>query len=196
MAMSVSISIELGFDVVSIAKLTQLCGRAQAAGRGRALFESPAQPHINLAVFEEHPEPDLAGVVAKLAAGTPAFKLAFSHAAALNSSDGFVYLAPAASDQLQRCHFALHDQLRNHGFPSNPLYHPDRWIPRCTVAVGVEASLRAEVAPSRTNWPRDPSRCLPFACLTTGTAGNLPSISCIPTNKALLLTGLRPPRIW
>ena len=136
-----SISIELGFDADSTAVLRALSARVATSVGGEPIAAAPIEPHLSLALLPEDesaPSPKLLEPIVPLSR----FPLPLAQAAAFDSPEGVVYLAPRMAPELSRCHEVTHEVLRRARFRTSSLYVPARWVAHCTVLTGVPSRAR------------------------------------------------------
>lgn len=146
-------AIELDFDGASSAAIMTLTEKIFADCGGMPLTGTGAQPHVSLAALDQIDLTQLQPLLADFAAQVTAFPLHFAAAATFPGDQGVVYLAPIVTADLLALHRTFYTRLALTGLPSRDLYHPDHWVPHCTVgfnlpptAVGNAVALCREFA--------------------------------------------------
>lgn len=100
--------------------------------------QSAMHPHLTLAIYEKLDcilcEQELSILVHDL----HEMKFIFSHFGIFTHPENVLFLAPTMTQELFHLHRQVHTCLANQSVDSWPLYHPDNWVPHCTLAFGVE----------------------------------------------------------
>lgn len=132
-----TVAIELSFDSLSDRRLTAIWAKLEREYPKCGVAELGARPHVSLAVFREAEPPQLEQVVSTLAAKLPLLVLDFVRVSTFRSIEGVVFLAPAASAELEAAHAALMSLLGAAKSAVHPYYRENTWVPHCTIATGV-----------------------------------------------------------
>jgi len=104
------------------------------------------RPHITLAGYEVDHAERYRSTLAEFALGVAPFSIEFGHLGVFPDA-GVVFLAPTVNRRLLAMHRALVERFAGPGLP--PIKHehllPDRWVPHCTLVIGVDPSESASV---------------------------------------------------
>lgn len=130
-------AIELNLSEDSAARVVRLWERLARAGINSAMLDLGAQPHISLAVLA-HLDPEVLRVdLRQFAEATPPLQVVLNSAGAFPTAEGVVFLAPAVTRELLAVHGRLHSLLKDREVECVAYYRPGKWVPHCTVAMGV-----------------------------------------------------------
>ena len=140
-----SVAVELGFDPESENRLVELWQTLEGVYGKPRRSELGVSPHLSLTLFPEGQPPFLREELSWLAGRTRAFVINLVSAESFPTSEGVVYLAPQPNDDLRSLHGELHAAIVAHGEAGHSYYHPDSWLPHCTVATDVPDRLRGSV---------------------------------------------------
>lgn len=132
-------ALELYFDHVSEERVTRSIPPALV---GESILDIGARPHISLALFVPPVDEEaLIDIAKRLAGMVPKFRLYLSAVGVFPGDEGAIYLAPSVVPELTAAHRLGHDLIAQAGLPTDPLYRPGRWVPHCTVVMGVPDHL-------------------------------------------------------
>ena len=132
-------ALEFYLDQASEERLTRSMPTAPG---GESILDIGARPHISLALFAPPvDEQTLVDVANKLAGETTRFRLYLSAVAVFPGEEGAVYLAPSIVPELTAAHRLAHDLIARAHLHTDPLYQSDRWVPHCTMMMGVPDHL-------------------------------------------------------
>jgi 2'-5' RNA ligase len=130
-------AIELNLSEDSAARVVEVWKSLAEAGINSAMLDLRAQPHISLAVLA-HLDPEmLREDLRQFAEVTPPLQVVLDSAGAFPTAEGVVFLAPAVTQELLEVHGRFHGVLRDREVECQAYYWPGKWVPHCTVAMGV-----------------------------------------------------------
>jgi 2'-5' RNA ligase len=130
-------AIILNLSKGSAARVVRLWEGLARESINSVMLDLGAQPHISLAVFEHLDPAPLREDLNRFAEATRPLSVVLSHAGAFPTAEGVVFLAPAVTQELLELHRSLHGVLRHRGIECAGYYQPGKWVPHCTVAIGV-----------------------------------------------------------
>ncbi|MCE7987304.1 MAG: 2'-5' RNA ligase family protein [Caldilinea sp. CFX5] len=109
------------------------------------MYHSNNRPHLTLAIFKQV---DVTAAIEQLqhfAQTIPPFPVTLSHFGLFHSTEGVIFVAPTVTAHLLEVHRQLHQHDSHFGQDSLSYYLPDRWVPHCSLALGVtpEKKLKA-----------------------------------------------------
>jgi 2'-5' RNA ligase len=137
-------AIVLFFDPPSCRRIEDLrIGISKTAGLA-ASAEGASRPHISLALMDalETIEP-VNRVLRTFSHNVFPFELKLESVGWFPTVEGVMFLAPLVTRQLLNIHESLHRLLGGEGLISMPYYLPGKWVPHCTIAVGIPPSAAA-----------------------------------------------------
>lgn len=128
-------ALEFYFDHASEERVIQSIPPAPG---GESIFDIGARPHISMALFVPPvDEQVLVDMAERLAGLVPRFRLYLSAVAVFPGEGGAIYLAPSIVPELTAAHELAHDLIVEAHLPTDPLYLSERWVPHCTILMGV-----------------------------------------------------------
>ena len=130
-------AVELNLSKDSAMRVVGLWESLARASISSAMLDLGAQPHISLAVFEDLDPAVLRNDLDRFAEVTRSLTVVLSHAGTFPTAEGVVFLAPTVTQGLLEIHERLHRYLGGRGAECAEHYHPGKWVPHCTVAMGV-----------------------------------------------------------
>lgn len=131
-------AVELYFDVDAQARVLAEWDRI-----GSGLAELGARPHVTLAVFRPPTDPGpVIDAIDRWVAHEAPMEVSLQSVGMFDA--GVVFLAPVASASLIAAHARFHDLLGD--VERWDLYLPGRWVPHCTMAIGLDRAGQARTA--------------------------------------------------
>lgn len=130
-------AIELNLSKGSAARVVKLWEGLARESINSTMLDLAAQPHISLAVFEHLDPAALREDLNRFAEATRPLSVVLSYAGTFPTAEGVVFLAPVVTQELLEVHGRLHRFLRDRGVVCAEYYQPGKWVPHCTVAIGV-----------------------------------------------------------
>jgi len=146
-------AVELYFDRNMDQRVRKIVHNLARMGLPAASSDPNWRPHITLAVYEDIPDReelvrrvgDFArrcsmecARVRDRASDYSPLNSAFSSLGIFPSVEGVLYLSPLPTSGLFNTHSLYHAMTGNLGHLERGWYLPDRWVPHCTLATGVE----------------------------------------------------------
>ena len=107
-------------------------------GIGSNLLDDRGRPHLSLAVCQCLPD-GFGERLALFAESIRPIRLSLQAAGTFALENGVVFLAPSATLELTGVHQRFYDELGDILEGCSSLYMPGRWVPHCTVAMGLAA---------------------------------------------------------
>lgn len=136
------IAVELYFDEATEQAILELRERLydQEITPEPGLIE--ARPHISLTILQGDEVPfDL---LEEFAGVTPSRKVRLTSVSSFGAAEGVLFLAPTPDPRLLGLHRDLHDRLERSAYASRASYHPELWVPHCTIEKDIPWSRMAE----------------------------------------------------
>ncbi len=127
------IAIELYFDQESEEQIRLIRDTLFEHGIPGILDRIGERPHITLAVLPEVQIEMLLPMVESLAAETGPFPIGLSAIGTFPTFENVLYLAPPPTTRLLQIHETFHNRLVQADFPVARYYHPEKWVPHCTL---------------------------------------------------------------
>jgi 2'-5' RNA ligase len=137
-------AVEMYLDPAAEERVRSVWNELKSAGLDSTMLDIGARPHLSLAVFDDVETPSLCALVEDFAASVVGFSSMFAAVGTFPGDEGVVFLAPAVSSELLALHRSLHERLVRLGQRSWSYYLPGRWVPHCTVGLGLTGSSLAE----------------------------------------------------
>jgi len=145
-AMEKKSAIELLFDAGLERAVSGILVELRDAGLPSPLLTWTVPPHVSL-ILGGAAVNELERAVAEFAAATPSIPVALDGVGTFGGDNGVVFLGPLVDRALLDLHRAAHEALGPHVPERDPRYLPGRWMPHCTVSVGLdEEQVPAAVA--------------------------------------------------
>jgi 2'-5' RNA ligase len=129
-------ALELALDDRSAAAVRTLW-RALAHDGFPFMADSGANPHVSLAIWDEIAHAPMTAAVAHFAGETAPLPVVFERVDVFPET-GVVFLAPRTDPRLLAVQARCHQRLAAHGRQAWPHYHPQAWVPHCTLAHDVD----------------------------------------------------------
>lgn len=126
------------FDPETEARIRELWAVLAEATGSQKLVESPAYPHITIAVFDSADVWQIQRGVKIIVENNPIQELTLHSLGSFLSSEGVVYIAPAIRDELLYLHRRLVECVQRWGAITSSFHLPGSWVPHCTL--GIELS--------------------------------------------------------
>jgi 2'-5' RNA ligase len=141
-----AIGLTLWFDEELERRLRDLWRELEALGVRSHLYNGLYRPHVTLSIWETGRLSELEAELRTHVASRERFQLGFAGVGEF-PEETVVYLRPVA-DELPELQRTVHELAVSFGVLASRYYHPDHWIPHCTMAwrVPVEQSHRAREA--------------------------------------------------
>lgn len=95
-------------------------------------------------MFESVAKEPLCALIREFVRMVVGLSSAFAAVGTFPGKEGVVFLAPVVSSELLALHRTFHEQLLQLGQRSWEYYLPGRWIPHCTVGLGLAGSSLSE----------------------------------------------------
>ncbi|XP_047329851.1 uncharacterized protein LOC124933487 [Impatiens glandulifera] len=141
--MSQGFAIELYFDPAlenQVLKSWNVLARRQISTQ---LIEISSRPHITL-FSTPYVEPSKLINVVKSLANKESISISFSSIGSLPNDNNVLFIAPTPTTALLQFHSQLFEALKKEGVEIGDEYHPDSWIPYCSVAEELPKGRMAE----------------------------------------------------
>jgi hypothetical protein len=139
----VSFSVEMFFDGAADARVRSIWRRLAEAGLP-SLREGRDTPHVSLAVCGKLAPERLAPGLAAFAAGERAPRVALATVSTFPTAEGVLFLGAVVTRALLELHargFAVFGRVAESPWD---YYRPGRWVPHCTLALGLAGAQLAE----------------------------------------------------
>jgi 2'-5' RNA ligase len=118
------------------------------------LTPAGAGPHLSIAGFKARRKAPLQALLKKTSGQTLRFAFKFSGVGVFKA-EGVLFLKPVITPRLLKIHAQLHEAIKDQVGGDNAHYFPKRWIPHCTLAMGLTpAQLRKAVKLLKALKPR------------------------------------------
>lgn len=127
-------AIEIYLDSSAAKILVDLWERLKSDGLAEPQNEKrPYVPHISLAVTDSLDVDEFSRATAQIARRHRSFSLLFTHWGIFRSEKEILFLAPKPCAALTQLHSEVFKNCENRGLSIWHFYHPDRWVPHCTI---------------------------------------------------------------
>jgi 2'-5' RNA ligase len=133
------IGVFLYLDAASEDKIKMLWQKMAEKKIDAKLLDSGIRPHISLGALHEVALDLVESRVGAFVKGLSAFKLSFASLGIFNT-EGTVFLAPKVTEELIVLHRQFHGLFEEGNSDAFPYYLPERWVPHCSIAVGLSKS--------------------------------------------------------
>ncbi len=144
-------AIELFFDQESERRILEFREKLYQAGIKPVLGGTNDRPHISLAVYTHADEELLQKTNNKIAKQFSTIPFQLSALGVFPRKKNILFLFPVPSHALLDIHARLHEMMKGKDFLSLEYYHPNQWIPHCTLETGIsDPQLRKAVALGKT----------------------------------------------
>ena len=130
-------AIELLFDAKTDKSVRRLGNLLEKKGISTILSAHGASPHVTLAVFEKFDRKRMLPLLDRLAGRFRPIPLALSSLGNFPGSERALFLAPVVTPNLLKLHELLHLSLKGLIQGVLPYYLPGRWVPHCTLGMGL-----------------------------------------------------------
>jgi len=135
----------LRIDPPASAAIESLFQQMATSGINASMVSEAVYPHITLAIYEEHYPAGLDALLPEFAHQISPLNLTLSSIGLFPGDEGTLFLAPTPSDRLTRASRLYHDITRDFRAACSPYYHPENWVPHCTLAHPIAADSAAKV---------------------------------------------------
>lgn len=102
------------------------------------LVEAEIRPHITLAIFDELNCRPCESQLAKVAAHTRPIDFQITYLGLFTKPEPVVFATPTVTQELLIFHKNLYDSLAADAKKPWEMYLPGKWVPHCTLALGIE----------------------------------------------------------
>lgn len=126
-------AVELYFDSETEHAIRGFREKVYAAGVEPVIGKLGDRPHVSLAVFGSVDIPCLKEMVKEFALQNPPFPVILSAIGTFPTSDNVLFLSPVPTSHLLLLHRKFHRQLTCEHLRSSSYYHPQKWVPHCTI---------------------------------------------------------------
>lgn len=130
-------AIELLFDPKTDKAVRRLGNLLEKKWIPTILSARGASPHVTLAVFEAFNRKRVFHLLDRLAGRFHPIPLALSSLGNFPGSERALFLAPVVTPNLLKLHELLHRSLKELAQGLLPYYLPGRWVPHCTLGMGL-----------------------------------------------------------
>ncbi len=131
-------AIELIFDSDSEMQISELIRLPEINGIENELTKFDTTPHITLTVSDQIDTERVVEFVDTI--NIPKLEILFCGLGSFVGSDNTIFLIPKVTKDLLNLQEVVHKELSLYYKLWN-YYHPERWIPHCTVAMGISGTL-------------------------------------------------------
>jgi len=91
------------------------------------------KPHLTLADYSDLKESEYSELFDGYYNSAPKIRLSYNTLGTFMNS-GALFLSPNPTEELINFHSNYHNHFKKYNAFSNLMYHPERWIPHCTIA--------------------------------------------------------------
>lgn len=130
-------AIELLFDAKTDQAVRKLGNLLEKQKIPTILSAHGASPHVTLAVFDKFDRKRMIPLLDRLAGRFRPIPLALSSLGNFPGSERALFLAPVVTPNLLKLHEILHLSLKGLIQGVLPYYLPGRWVPHCTLGMGL-----------------------------------------------------------
>ena len=136
--------VELYFDPLTEERIRGAWKAIDEARISDAMPKGGQRPHVSLGVCDHLETKSLVQELTTFAAGIPPFRLLFPNIGIFSQSERVVYLGVAVTAQLLDIHTAFHKIFKKYAKEQYYYYTVGRWVPHCTLALGLSEHQIAE----------------------------------------------------
>ncbi|HEV2124677.1 MAG TPA: 2'-5' RNA ligase family protein [Chloroflexota bacterium] len=130
-------AVELYLDEETDEAVRAVWRRLAAAKVGGTPPDSRSRPHVTLAAFQEADSHVFEPALAAFAQATPSLAFTLVSLGVFPTSESVIFFAPVVTRSLLDLHERFHQVLTEVGATSFPYYVPGKWVPHCTIAIGI-----------------------------------------------------------
>jgi 2'-5' RNA ligase len=138
-------AVELLFDSKSEKIIYDIWKEIYEKGWCSYLIESDSKPHITLAIYNKVNLEEFEKRLQDCYKDTPSFKLVLSSIGIFPQNLGTVFIAPAASSQLQEVHQKLYETFQDYRDQEYAYYRPGLWAPHCTISMDTDHETAIQI---------------------------------------------------
>ena len=131
-------AVELYFDERTESLIKAIYEKLAEKGVSDRLVKRGTRPHVALAVFEDGDAGELAFWMRQLARDQAPVEARFEALGTYCSADGVLFLAPVVSPRFFLLHSTVIKGLNLHANGLKESCRPNRFVPHCTIAYGLE----------------------------------------------------------
>lgn len=113
-------------------------------GLSDKLVHKGHRPHVALSVFDDADPGDLIDQLRKLSLDQAAFEARFESLGTFCTADGVLFLVPVLSPRLFLLHSTVHKLLSSLASGVKESCRPNRFVPHCTIAYGLDKDSLAK----------------------------------------------------
>ena len=135
--------IELFFDTALEQYVRALWRDLAAAGISEDLALDGARPHLSVCSFRDIAIDHLGAKMRGLSARSGPVSMEMLSLGVFLSPEEVLYLSPTVSAELLALHAGIVDAVRQSGGAIGEYYEPGRWVPHCSLAVGLDQERMA-----------------------------------------------------
>lgn len=136
--------VELYFDPLTEERIRGAWKVINEAGISDSMSRSGQRPHVSLGVCDHLETNSLVQELTIFAASVAPFRLLFPNIGIFSQSERVVYLGVAVTAQLLDVHTAFHKIFKKYTKEQYEYYTVGRWVPHCTLALGLSEHQIAE----------------------------------------------------
>jgi len=140
---TVPFAVEMYLDSAAEDRVRAVWHSLQAAGLDSTMIDVGARPHLSLVVLDQAETESLCTLVQEFAASAVGLSSEFAGVGTFPGEEGVVFLAPVVRRELLILHRDFHRRLEPLGMKSHEYYRPERWVPHCTVGMGLSGDSLA-----------------------------------------------------
>ena len=137
-------AVEMYLDSAAEERVRSVWRSLRAAGLDSTMLDRGTRPHLSLAGIESVDMGLLCALIEEFAVSVVGCRSEFAAVGTFPGDEGVVFLAPVVSRELLALHRTFHERLGQLGQRSWEDYLPGRWVPHCTVGLGLAGSSLSE----------------------------------------------------
>ena len=137
-------AIELLFDNESSEAIRQLWSDLSVTGGSSQMLKSGHPPHISIAGCAEIDFSRVDEIADFCSSNMAPLPIVLSHVAIFPGHEGVFFFGTTPNKQLREFHQKFHTVSEGILGQSVPYYLPDKWVPHCTLAIGLEDDRKVE----------------------------------------------------
>jgi len=133
-----AIAVELYFDPVADRAVRQIWNDLTQAGISQPMIIDEVIPHVSLGVCDRLMQSEkFFRELKELTAATPSFPITLSHAGFFTTEEGVAFCGVTLTPALMALHQAFDCIFEAYAEKPWDYYRPGRWVPHCTIALGL-----------------------------------------------------------
>ena len=137
-------AIEMFFDKEADLRIRQIWSKLANNKISSKMQVGGYRPHISLAVFEDYKQKEFDNMFKNFVQELPSLSLSLENIGIFPTDEGVVFLGVVITQELLSIHNNLHRMLSTLVSNSRQYYHPDKWIPHCTLAIDLKPNKLIE----------------------------------------------------